>query len=239
MTEDRSVLSRTARPPDRTWTYGECPDQVVEVYAASPGSAPGLALIHGGYWRPEYDRQHLRPMASALADTGWTTYLIEYRREPGRPTSTTDDVRVAAASCAAEHGDGAIILIGHSAGGHLALHAASEAIPGVAAVIALAPVADLEAALAQDLDAGAAREFLGDFPHVDACPVTRPTPGIPVTILHGDADELVPLELSRTYARAHPGTRLIELPGIGHFALIDPQSRVWPTVLESVRQAAQ
>ncbi len=238
MTEDRSVLSRTARLPDRTWTYGNGPDQVVEVYAALPASAPGIVLIHGGYWRPEYDRMHLRPMASALADAGWTTYLIEYRREPGRPSAATDDVQAAAASCANEHGDQGVFLVGHSAGGHLALHAASEGLPKVTAVIALAPVADLEAALAENLDAGAAREFLGDYPHEAACPVTRPTPGIPVTILHGDADDLVPIDLSRTYAHAHPGTRLIELPGVGHFALIDPQSSVWPTVLESARNAA-
>lgn len=239
MPEDRSVLSRPARLPDQTWTYGDGPDQVIEVYAAPPSGAPGLVLVHGGYWRPEYDRMHLRPMAAALSDVGWTTYLIEYRREPGRPDRATADVCAAATSCAAAYGDGGVIVIGHSAGGHLALHAASEAVPGVTAVVALAPVADLEAALARNLDAGAAGEFLGEVPHIGLCPVSRPTPDIPVTILHGDADDLVPLALSRTYAHAHPRTRLIELPGVGHFGLIDPQSDSWPTVLESVRNAGQ
>jgi acetyl esterase/lipase len=237
MTDDRSVLSRPARPPDLTWPYGDRPDQVVEVYTASPGDGPGLVLVHGGYWRPEYDRMHLRPMASALADAGWTTYLIEYRREPGQPTAATDDVRAAAAACAAAHGAAGVIIIGHSAGGHLALHAASEALPGVKAVIALAPVADLEAALAQDLDAGAARAFLGDVPHADMCPITRPAPRVPVTILHGDEDDLVPLGLARTYATTHPNTMLIELPGIGHFGLIDPRSAAWSIVLGAVRAA--
>ena len=64
MTEDRSVLSRTADAG-----HGPCLRQ-----PGGPGGGrlvrrPGRALVvllHGGFWRPEFDRRHLRPMAVAL-----------------------------------------------------------------------------------------------------------------------------------------------------------------------------
>ena len=49
--------------------------------------------------------------------------------------------------------------------------------------------------------------------------------------MHGDADPWVPLELSRSYATHHPSARLVELPATGHLALIDPESKAWPTIL--------
>jgi pimeloyl-ACP methyl ester carboxylesterase len=50
------------------------------------------------------------------------------------------------------------------------------------------------------------------------------------TVLHGAEDTVVPPSLSRSYAAAHPQTRLSVLDGAGHFALIDPESAAWPTV---------
>lgn len=238
MPEDRSVLSRPARPPDHTWAYGQEPDQVIEHYRGPRSREPALVLVHGGYWRPEYDRIHLRPMAEVLAGAGWDASLVEYRRVPGEPGQATADLRAAIAAVMGQHGDAGVILIGHSAGGHLALHAAGEAIPGIAAVIALGPVADLGEALERDLDGGAARAFLGEEQAHEYCPVRRSQPGVPVTILHGNADDLVPIELSRAYARTHPRTHLRELDGVGHFALIDPRSSAWVDVLKAIEAAA-
>lgn len=236
MAEDRSVLSRPAPGPARSISYGQDPDQVIDVYPAGGRHLPGsaLVLVHGGYWRPEYDRAHLRPMAVALAEAGWPTYLIEYRRIPGDPESGLADVRAAIAATAADLGDRKPILIGHSAGGHLALLAATVAEPCVGAVVALAPVADLVAAADRDLDDGAARELLGQAPPNEYCPTRQPSPSVPVVIVHGDADDLVPLALSQGYARAHPSAQLIELAGVAHFALIDPQSPTWPAVQQAI-----
>lgn len=230
--EDRSVLTRSARAPSRILAYGSHPDQVIDVYVSNRRT--GLVLIHGGYWRPEYDRMHLRPMASALADAGWTTYLMEYRREPGNPRAMTQDVLAAIEASVADRDQGGLILIGHSAGGHLALQAAADDRAMIDAVIALAPVADLSAAIALDLDQGAAQSFLGEVPAEEHCPIAQPSPLVPVLVLHGDRDELVPIELSRTYARTHPGSRLHEIPGGTHFALIDPLSDDWSLVLEDI-----
>ena len=43
-----------------------------------------LVLVHGGFWRPQFDRVHQRPMAAALADAGYAVAHVEYRR-PGMP----------------------------------------------------------------------------------------------------------------------------------------------------------
>ncbi len=104
--EDRSVLERAARPAD------------AEMYFGDP-RRPVIALIHGGFWRPEYDLTHLRPMASALADLGWPVALLEYTRIPGRPDLMVADIKRAMDSLPDD-----IIVMGHSAGGHLALWAA-------------------------------------------------------------------------------------------------------------------
>src|SRR5687767_5756925 len=107
-----------------------------------------VALIHGGFWRPAYDRVHLRPMAAALRDLGWEVVSIEYRRVPGDPDATVSDVRAALSAAAPD------VIAGHSAGGHLALWAAATM--GLKAV-ALAPVADLRLAEELNLDGGAVK----------------------------------------------------------------------------------
>jgi hypothetical protein len=32
-------------------------------------------MIHGGFWRPAYDRAHTRPMTAALRDAAWTVVV--------------------------------------------------------------------------------------------------------------------------------------------------------------------
>jgi acetyl esterase/lipase len=171
-------------------------------------------------------------MAAALAAVGWPTALVEYSRGPGEPDATLADVRRSVATLP-EHVDcsAGVLLVGHSAGGHLALLAADE--PSVTAVVALAPVADLAMAERLDLDHGAVNDFLGcaaaDRPELD--PARRPrTPEATITIVHGGRDTLVPLALSESYAAAGRA-RLVIAPQAGHFELIDPLSPAWAMVM--------
>ena len=57
--EDRSVLDLVSREGDRLESYGADPDQVVEIFSAVGEMLGQVVLIHGGYWRAEYDRVHL------------------------------------------------------------------------------------------------------------------------------------------------------------------------------------
>lgn len=223
-----SILDRAGPEPDEVVAYGDDPDQMIELWYAE---GPAITLLHGGFWRPEWDRKHLRTMAGALRDAGHRVALPEYRRVPGKPDLMTADVAAALAKT------GPSIAIGHSAGGHLALWAASQADSALRDVIALAPVADLVLAERLDLDGGAVRDFLGgpasSRPDLDPnrCALT----GVPVTVLQGTDDDRVPLAVSESYATNHQ-VRLVPLTGADHFALIDPSSAVWPVLLDELER---
>lgn len=214
MPEDRSVFDRDTPEPDQVLAYGDHADQCIDFYEGDP-AAPIIALIHGGYWSPTHDRIHLRPLARALADDGYNVGLIEYRRELGAPQQYTLDV---AAAISMLSGAAPVVAVGHSAGGHLALLVAAVLeVP----VLALAPVADMAAAVGANFDDGAAAKFLGEQPAAEFDPMLQVTL-LPVTVIHGVGDTLVPVRVSRDYADRHDNAQLVEIADIAHFEVIDP-----------------
>lgn len=245
MVEDTSVLTRSSAAPDTTVAYGEGADELADVRYAknSPGQRPLIIIIHGGFWRPIYDRTHTGPMSTALAEAGWTVASIEYRRIPGNPDVTLQDVSRAVErlpSLVGRH-NGKAVLMGHSAGGHLALWAgATSASRDLVGIVALAPVADLRLAERLNLGDGAVGLFLGTRAELrpDIDPQLLRDPAAAVTIVHGDSDDTVAVEVARSYAAAHPRTRFVPLPGIGHFAVIDPLSAAWGSVLSELRRVS-
>lgn len=242
MTEDLSVLTRKANPPDLTLAYGSEPDQIGDIrYGQYGAQLPLVVLIHGGFWKPQYDREHAESMSSAIATAGWTVLTLEYRRIPGQPDATLQDISLALERMPAmlERHNGKLLLIGHSAGGHLALWAAVTCTElALQGTLALAPAADLRLADELHLGEDAVRRFLGTSPAVrpDIDPMQLPAPVAAVTIVQGGADEIVPPAVAASYCTAFPHIRLVELPGSGHFAVIDPLSSAWPAVVEELRQ---
>lgn len=258
MADPREVLTRPAPGPQLTVSYGTHPDQVVDVWPAAYGKAPLVIYMHGGFWRAKFDRTHARPLANDLAARGYTVALIEYRRvgQPGGGwPGTFDDVALAldtVPSLLSSQGVavGPVVLAGHSAGGHLALWGAARhglpgdalwhltAPPSVAGVLALAPVCDLADAYQKNLDNGAAADLLGGGPegfparYAAADPAMLPVPQVPTVLVHGTLDDRVPVEQSRRYAAR--GARLVELPDVEHFAVIDPLAAVWPRIIDAL-----
>jgi pimeloyl-ACP methyl ester carboxylesterase len=57
---------------------------------------------------------------------------------------------------------------------------------------------------------------------------------IPVTVIHGRQDPLVPLRGGKATARAVPDARFIEIPGMGH----DLPEQTWPTVIDAIAETA-
>jgi acetyl esterase/lipase len=91
--EDRSVFDLPTVDPTSTFKYGEFPEQVGDIFAPKVKKFNTLlVLIHGGYWRPEYDRVHLRPFAAALSELGYQVISLEYRRIPGNPDAMVADI---------------------------------------------------------------------------------------------------------------------------------------------------
>jgi acetyl esterase/lipase len=250
------VLSGQAARPDVVLRYGEHADQLLDVHlpVVADGPAPVLFLVHGGFWRQRRDRTHTRPLAQALAAEGWAVVTPEYRRTGGAGgwPATFDDVATAAESLPLldEVAPGRLALdeltvLGHSAGGHLAmwlgLCSNRPAAPRVRRVVALAPVADLREAHARGLGDGAVQALMGggpdDLPEeyaaadpAGALPQEVDAREVAVTVIHGDRDQQVPVQMSR----ALQGVAYVELPGVDHFALIDPLSPAWPHVRAAV-----
>ncbi|GGK42865.1 lipase [Pilimelia terevasa] len=252
MAEDsRSVLTRAAPAADLTLAYGPHADQVLDLRMPRDGrGAPVVAVLHGGFWRPQYDRAHVGPLAHDLAGRGWPVAVLEYRRTGWADTAADVAAGLAAlpslagpplvrAGVPAPEG---VLLLGHSAGGHLALWAAVEHPAAVRGALALAPVADLAEAHRLDLDGGAVADLLGGGPaevpdrYAAADPLRRPRPHR-VTLVHGAADRQVPVAQSRRYAAAH-GVPLVELAGVAHFDLIDPRAAAWPAVCAALAALA-
>ena len=224
--------------PDATFPYDDRADAVVDVHL--PGSDPRgmLFLVHGGFWKQEWDRTHTREMARALADDGWVVATPEYRRVRGGggwPT-TGDDVRRAfdaLPGIVEELGVSVrrTVVTGHSAGGHLALWLATTSAAPIDRVVALAPVCDLGEAIRLGLGDHATEALLGSTSPAVADPMTLfdVRPGAGVAIVHGVDDDNVPISLSRGFAQRHPWVDLHEVPG-AHFEVIEPGSVAWPTV---------
>jgi len=245
-------LERTDPLPDAVVRYAEHPDGLLDLHLPAGDPVATVVLVHGGFWRSEWDRAHTRPVADALRQEGYLVASPEYRRTgaagelAGGWPATCEDVRLAVErlpGLLAGLGipvPGSTYALGHSAGGHLVLWLASERLQ-LDRVVALAPVGDLRDAYARDLDDGAVRALVGgspeERPHVYAAadPATRlrVDPGMPITVLHGTADEHVPVANSR-WAEQLPHVTLELLEGEDHFGVMTPGSSAWPSVVAAL-----
>ncbi|WP_181766949.1 alpha/beta hydrolase family protein [Streptomyces albidus (ex Kaewkla and Franco 2022)] len=234
LAEERALLAMAPVPPERTVAYGEHPSQVVDFYGVG-AKGPRVTVLHGGFWREAYDRTHLSPFAAALAERGMAVELVEYRRVGGGGGWPVTALDVGSALELLGPPD---VLVGHSAGGQLALWAASARPHAADRVIAVSPVADLERAHRLRLSADAVSGFLGGEAWLpDLLPEADPMrllPRVPVEILHGTADDVVPPELSRRYANDW-GARLHLLPGVGHYAPFTPHTPAFDVLADALK----
>jgi acetyl esterase/lipase len=225
----------------------ESPRWSAERFGATDASAL-VVVIHGGNWRAAVDATGTRPVSEALAAGGHHVWNLEYPRAAmpgGGWPGTALAVREGLAAAVREADGRPAVVVGHSAGGHLALWAAKGS--GVAGVVCLAAVSDLTAAAGSDMrddvaallhaDPAARPDILGQ-----ADPMARLPLGIPVVAVHGDDDPLVPLEQSRGYVAAAQASgddaQLVTIPGADRADLRDPHSHAWPAVRDCVARLA-
>ena len=137
--QSEDILSKQPPTADLRFPYGQDPNQFVDVrLPEGKGPHPVVFFIHGGYWRAKYDLTYAGHLCAALKKAGIATWNVEYRRvgnQGGGWPGTFDDVATAVdvlPSLVREAAGGGVIsdepalLAGHSAGGHLALWAASR-----------------------------------------------------------------------------------------------------------------
>ncbi|MFZ0319778.1 MAG: prolyl oligopeptidase family serine peptidase [Candidatus Sulfotelmatobacter sp.] len=253
MTAD-DILNLTPPKVDARVAYGSDPNQFLDLRLPHAKPPHPLAIsIHGGYWRAHYDLEYLGHLCAALAAQGVATANLEYRRvgnSGGGWPGTFADIRSAYQFLTQnarkyEFDLARLVVLGHSAGGQLALClAAHEA--GVKAAISLAGVVDLQRAYQLHLSNNAVVEFLGGTPaevpdhYREADPMQlaiRPRQ----FLVHGSQDDIVPPALSKDYVKAKTkeDARLVMISAAGHFDLVDPRTRACNDVEKIVLEAAK
>ena len=233
------VLALPERQANGSVSYGSDELQTLAHYPAAGESGAEILLIHGGCWSNAYGRDHLSPLAWALSEAGYSTWLPEYRRvgdAGGGWPGSLEDVAAALARVA-DQTDGPLLLMGHSAGGHLALLASQEVNPSVAGVLALAPITDLGSYGAQEGSCQAmVSEFLGgsleEYPLIyREASVIPDRVSVAIMLLLGTEDPIVGVD---QLAGFRPEQMQL-LAGAGHFDLIHPGTAAFPILLETLK----
>ena len=229
--------------------YGDDPSQWAELYTPASASRGVVVVIHGGFWRAQYDASLGTPLAEDLSGRGWTVLNVEYRRvgNGGGWPQTFDDVALGIDHLAElDVATDRVLTLGHSAGGHLAAWAAArtrfdEWSGGidVTHVISQAGVLDLTTAQEQGLGGGAVDALMGagpSDPSYDLADPTRHIPlDVPVWAVHAPDDDVVPISQSEDYVSAATAAGaeaiLVEVTG-GHFGVIDTDSSAWGAIVD-------
>ena len=265
---DLEALPR--RAPDRRVAYGASPQQYGELRVPSgSGPHPVAIIIHGGCFKAAYaTADYAAPIGDALKDEGIASWNIEYRRlgDPGGGWpgtyrdvgSAVDFLRTLAAQ---HHLDlSRVVVVGHSAGGHLAMWAAGRArVPKgseiympdplpIRGAVDLAGPLDLSAHIAEY--EGLCRDsvitsLMGGTPaarperYAEASPIKLLPYGLPQVVVLGTYEDFVPMPLVRAYAdaarRAGDSVRVVHVRGAGHFEVASPRSYAWPPVNRAIR----
>jgi len=236
----------------RTIPYGPFEYQVGDLYLPDASRPPVVCLMHGGFWRMPYGRDEMTAVAQDLAGRGFAVWNLEYRRlgaAGGGWPGTFQDIGAGIDHLATLADSVAIDLdrltvAGHSAGGHLALWCAQR--DGtrsngyapkrvkIAAAVGLAAAADLAGAYELSAGNSAVADFLEGSPGEQAeryrtsSPIAMLPLGVRQLLIHGTADDVLPVDISRRYARAAiaagDDVNFVELEGVGHMDYLDPKS---------------
>jgi acetyl esterase/lipase len=204
--------------------YGTHDEQVADLWLpADRSAAPVVVLIHGGFWRKRYRRGLMEPLAHDLVARGLGAWNVEYRRLHcgGGWPATASDVEAAIAKLR-DLGHEPVAAVGHSAGGHLALLMADH----VPRIVGQAAVSDLVAGSRLGLGGGVVDKFAGEA-LAEASPIGRAPLPVPVLLVHGTEDDMVPVSMSRDFAARGGDVTLSIREGEGHMEHIDPASGAW------------
>lgn len=248
--------------------YGDHPSQfgVLRMPTLS-GPSPVVITIHGGFWQSKYGLEENTPLDEDLTRRGYATWNVEYRRvgeEGGGWTGTFGDI-IDAVNHLTQLKErfqldlSRVIVLGHSAGGQLALWLASQTNKGqmsgiestlqipIRGVISLSGVLDLRKMWEIHNGKGMVSPvttFIGGSPqevserYSLASPIELLPLNIEQVLIHGELDRHVPVDLSVEYFRRAnelgDKVRLVVLPEVEHFAVIDPSSSAWESVVNSL-----
>lgn len=243
------VIDLPTGSPSEIISYGDNALQFGELWLpksnAQKSKAPLVVFIHGGCWLNAYDIKHTHALSSALQHSGYAVWSIEYRRtgdKGGGWPGSFNDIKLALkhilSSDRTDINSDNVALVGHSAGGHLALLVGSELKENtsIKAVIGLAAITDVaEYAQGQNSCQTATPKFFNATPEEEPHVYQSANPRLNIMhkrsiLLHGEADKIVPVE----QASLIPTTQAITIDGAGHFDMIHPGTRSFQELLKQL-----
>lgn len=263
----QDVARLPAAPADHRIAYGAGALQFGDLrLPTGDGAHPVAIVIHGGCWLSAFaDLQLMTPLADALTRVGIATWNVEFRSvdSPGGGWPNTlldvgsavDYTRELAAKYRLDLQR--VVIVGHSAGGHLAQWAAArtrlqennplfrENPLLVRGAVGLAGINDLQRYLQESAGCGKSiPRLLGGTPNEvperyrDASPAEMLPLGIKQMLIVGAEDTIVPAQHNRAYVEAAQKSgddvQLIVLDSAAHFDVIAPSSPAWPIVETAV-----
>jgi acetyl esterase/lipase len=250
MTRNSEEILFDPPPPaaDARLAYGPEPKQFGDLRLPGVDRLWPLAVVvHGGAWKATYNLIHTGHMCVALGKAGVATWNVEYRSR-GDVDGTWPGAGADVAAAVGFVGElverypldrERVVLVGHSAGGQLALYAAKLT---QRPVVALAAVSDLRESAERVGPDGAVATFMAGMPdelpdlYAEASPRELLPLGVRQILVHGTEDPEVPYSMSERYVEAARGeAELVPLAGAGHFESIDPGAEEWPRTVEAVR----
>ncbi|MBD7951418.1 MULTISPECIES: alpha/beta hydrolase family protein [Oerskovia] len=239
------------------------PSETTEVEGAGE-SVDVVVLVHGGGWAAEYDRSSEAPVARDLTDDGIVVWNLDYRgvgaadpADEGGWPGTFEDVAAGLdllpeALATVGLTPGRVAVVGHSAGGTMALwlaarHTLPDGAPGASPlvrpdlVVTQAGVNDLLDAGAVHGSRGPVEALMGgstsevtDDRYDLASPTARLPLGVPTLVTTGDLDAVVLPSVATDYAEAARAAgddvTLAVIPGEDHLSPQNPRSGAWAAV---------
>lgn len=248
--------TETTDVPRAELSYGDTDEQVVDLRwpASGDGPFPLVVLVHGGFWRQQYGRDLMVPLASDALARGYATANVEYRRVGGAGgwPATFEDLAAAVDALATADAPidlDRVVVVGHSAGGHLAAWVASRSAipagevgagPAVApcAAVSQAGVLALARAAREGVGQGAVTDLMGGAPEQvpDRYAVGDPSalapPPVPVLLVHAPADDRVPYAQSQAYDEVAGDRADLRRVDGDHFTVIDPADPSWSLTMD-------
>lgn len=198
-----------------------------------------IVLIHGGCWLNTYDIQHTYALSTALAQAGYAVWSLEYRRtgdNGGGWPWTFEDIKAGLTHVHPTDNFAVMptIVVGHSAGGHLALLAGAldsqlQGVIGLGAITDIVSYSQGEGSCqnaAQQFMGGTFETLPADY---HAANPAEKTPHPNTVLLHGSADEIVPMEQA-----AMTGARTVIVDGAGHFDWTHPGTEAFQVLLQTL-----
>ena len=266
------LLDRPRPAADSRIAYGADPLQFVDLWLPKQAAPhPVVLMVHGGCWQTDVaEADIMNYIADALRSRGIAVWNIEYRgvdRPGGGYPGTFLDVAAAADALRLAAPKyrlklDRVVVLGHSAGGHLglwlagrgripagsALHAA-DPLP-IATAISIGGLADLAAAQSPpgNTCGSAAVHRLTGAPtaaranvYADTSPAELMPFAAAQVLVNATRDPIAPPAFAAAYAaRAKAGgvtVRRVTVPDEGHVELIAPGTKAWTAELAEIERA--